>query len=100
MKSERAEGARKFFGLYSIKLSSCSSEYRLSLRVSLHSKRNTEKRVHLGQDKGRFLAKKGAPKLSFHREGGQLPPFAPPKSATEYINGALLPVVYGERFQI
>ena len=27
--------------------------------------------------RGAFLAKKGAPKLSFHREGGQLPPFAP-----------------------
>ena len=27
--------------------------------------------------RGAFLAKKGAPKLNFHREGGQLPPFAP-----------------------
>ena len=27
--------------------------------------------------RGAFLAKKGAPKLSFHREGGQSPPFAP-----------------------
>ena len=33
--------------------------------------------------RGAFLAKKGAPKLDFHREGGgQLPPSAPPKSAT------------------
>ena len=32
--------------------------------------------------RGAFLAKKGAPKLNFHREGGQLPPSAPPKSAT------------------
>ena len=27
--------------------------------------------------RGAFLAKKGAPKLNFHREGGQLPPSAP-----------------------
>ena len=26
--------------------------------------------MHLGQDKGAVLVKKGAPKLSFHREGG------------------------------
>ena len=33
--------------------------------------------MHLGQDKGAVLVKKGAPKLSFHREGGrQLPPSA------------------------
>ena len=34
--------------------------------------------------RGAFLAKKGVPKLSFHREGGQLPPLAPPKSATAW----------------
>ena len=79
MKSERAEVARKFFGLRSTKLSGFSSEERLCLRISPHSKRDTEKRVHLGQDKGRFSCQKGAPKLSFHREaGGQLPPFALP----------------------
>ena len=80
MKSERAEGARKFLGLLSIKFSGFSSEKRLSLRVSPHSKRNTEKRVHLVQDKGRFafLAKKGAPKLNFHRErGGAVAPTCP-----------------------
>ena len=27
--------------------------------------------------RGALLAKKGAPKLNFHREGGQLPPSAP-----------------------
>ena len=27
--------------------------------------------------RGAFLAKKGAPKLNFHREGGQLPPSGP-----------------------
>ena len=33
--------------------------------------------MHWGQDKGTVLVKKGAPKLSFHREGGgQLPPSA------------------------
>ena len=62
MKSERAEGARKFFGLCSIKLSGFSSEWRLSLRVSPHSKRNTKKGVHLGQDKGRLSCQKGGAK--------------------------------------
>ena len=32
--------------------------------------------MHLGQDKGAVLVKKGAQKLSFHREGGHLPPSA------------------------
>ena len=32
--------------------------------------------------RGAFLAKKGAPKLSFHREGDSCP-YLPPKSATE-----------------
>ena len=62
MKSERAEGTQKFFGLRSIKFSGFSSEKSLSLRVSPHSKRNTEKRVHLGQDKGRFSCQKGGAK--------------------------------------
>ena len=42
-----------------------------------HSERNTEKRLHLGQDKGAVLAKKRASTLSFHREEGALPPSAP-----------------------
>ena len=33
--------------------------------------------------RGAFLAKKGAPKLNFHREGGAVAPICPPpKSAT------------------
>ena len=36
-----------------------------------------KERVHLVQDKGCCSCQKGAPKLSFHHEGGQLPPFAP-----------------------
>ena len=36
-----------------------------------------KERVHLVQDKGYCSCQKGAPKLSFHHEGGQLPPFAP-----------------------
>ena len=32
--------------------------------------------------RGAFLAKKGAPKLYFHREGGAVAPICPPKSAT------------------
>ena len=44
-----------------------------------------KKEVYLGQDKGAVLAKNGPPKLSFHHEGGrQLPPSAPPKSATAF----------------
>ena len=37
--------------------------------------------MHLGQGKGAVLAKKGAPKLRFHREGGSCP-HLPPESAT------------------
>ena len=33
--------------------------------------------------RGAFLAKKGAPKLNFHREGGDSCPHLPPKSATD-----------------
>ena len=47
-----------------------------------HSERNMKKRVHLGQDKGHPSCRKWGTKLSFHHEGGQLPPTAPPKSAT------------------
>ena len=42
-----------------------------------HSERNTEKRVHLGQDKGAVLAKKRASTLSFHREEGGTAPICP-----------------------
>ena len=41
-----------------------------------------EKRVHLSQDNGRLSYQKWGAKPSFHHEGGQLPPTAPPKSAT------------------
>ena len=40
--------------------------------------------VHLGQDKGRPLCRKGGAKLRFLNEGGKLPPTAPPKSAAGY----------------
>ena len=32
--------------------------------------------MHLGQDKGAVVAKKGAPKMIFNREGGELAPSA------------------------
>ena len=85
MGGERTEGARKVFGRYSRNFSGFSTEQRLSLYVSPHSERNTEKRVHLGQVKGRFSCQKGAPKLDFHREGGGSCLHLPPKSATECI---------------
>ena len=36
--------------------------------------------------RGAFLAKKGAPKLNFHREGGAVAPICPPKSATDLVS--------------
>ena len=40
--------------------------------------------------RGAFPAKKGAPKLSLHHEGGrQLPPFAPTTSTTEWLRRKL-----------
>ena len=65
------------FGTFSRKFSGFFTDHRLSLYVSPHSERNTEKRLHLGQDKGRFSCQNWGAKLSFHRVSGQLPQFAP-----------------------
>ena len=84
MKGGRAEGARKFFGLRSIKFSGFLLNSAFSLRVSLHSKRNTKKECIWVRIRGAFLAKKGAPKFSFYREGGGGScPHLPPKSAID-----------------
>ena len=77
MESERAEGALKFLGHCSRKLSGFSTKQRRSLYVPLHSERNTEKERIWVRIRGAVLAKKGAPKLSFHREGGGAAPSAP-----------------------
>ena len=57
--------AQKFLEPYSRKFSGFSTEWRLSLCVSSHSERNTEKRARLGQVKGRFSCQKGGAKSEF-----------------------------------
>ena len=56
-----------------------------------HSERNTEKRVHLGQDKGAVLAKKRASTLSFHREEGGTAPNPPLLSPHVFVKMYLPP---------
>ena len=60
-----------------------------------------KKEGHLGQDRGAFLAKKGASKLNFHREGGGSCPHLPPKSATGFEEMPLnfIAVMYGTLYR-
>ena len=75
VKSKRTRGAQTFLGLSSGKFSGFSIEQRLKLYVT-QIQNETRKRVHLGQDKGHPPCRKWGAKLSFHHEGGQLPPTA------------------------
>ena len=75
--SERAEGARKILGRYSRNYLVFLLNNAAVYMFPPHSERNTEKRVHLGQDKGAVLAKKRASTLSFHREEGGTAPICP-----------------------
>ena len=87
VKSKRAEGAQKFLGLHSGLLLRFFNWITPKFICFPHSERNTKKEVLLDQDKGRPSYRKWGAKPSFHHEGGgQLPPTAPPKSATELMN--------------
>ena len=70
MKSERAEGARKFFGLRSIKLSGFLPNSALVYVFPRIQNETLKKECIWVRIREAFLAKKGAAKLSFHREGG------------------------------
>ena len=82
IKSERAEGARTFFGLRSIKFSDFLLNSALVYAFPRIQNETLKKECIWVRIRGAFLAKKGAPKLSFHCEGGgscpHLPPLNPP----------------------
>ena len=82
VESKRAEGAQNFLGLFSGKILLFFNLNNALIYVFPTFRTKHENRVHLGQDKGHPSYRKWGAKPSFHHEGGQLPPTAPPKSAT------------------
>ena len=72
-----------FLGLYSRKFFGFLLNNALVYMFRRIQNESLKKECILVRIRGAFLAEKGAPKLNFYREGGQLPPSAPPKSATE-----------------
>ena len=84
MKSERAEDAKIFWASFNKALLVFLLNSALVYVFPRIQNETLKKECIWVRIRGAFHAKKGPPKLSFHREGGggQLPPFAPPKSAT------------------
>ena len=78
MESERAEGARKFLGTFrenSLVFLLNNALVYMFLRIQNES---LKKECICYRIRGAFIAKKGAPKLNFHREGGAVAPICPP----------------------
>ena len=70
VKSKRAEGAQKSFGLSSGKILWFFQLNNALVHMFPTFRTKHEKRVHLSQDKGRPSCRKWGAKLSFHHEGG------------------------------
>ena len=77
MESERAEGTRKFLGVFREDSVVFLLNNALVYMFLLIQNESLIRECIWVRIRGAFLAKKGGPKLNFHREGGQLPPSAP-----------------------